>query len=234
MRVAVADDNRLFREGFALLLENLGVSVIAQASDGDEIVRIVENDVPDVVTLDIVMPPGDRGGLTAAERLHEKFPNIGILLLSGYDSTQFALRLFALDGAGGRGYLIKDRVTSPKTLGDTLKSIASGEVSIDPEIAKRLINPKRHKTALDDLTDREVGVLDLVAQGCSNRGIADRLRLSSKTVDRHVSNICQKFDIPDSESRTRRSVILLKYLQATHICDGRCGTPCQFGVFRHS
>lgn len=230
MRVAVADDNRLFREGLVLLLEKIGVNVIAQAADGEGIIRVVEEDVPDVVILDIVMPPGDRGGLAAAECLHEKHPDAGLLLLSGYDSTQFALRLFACDGAGGRGYLIKDRVTSPRTLRDTLRSIDSGAMSVDPEIAKRLINPKSHKSPLDDLSTREVEVLELVAQGCSNKDIAERLRLSPKTVDRHVSNICNKFDIPDSEEKTRRSLILLKYFQAMHICDARCATPCRFAV----
>lgn len=230
MRVAVADDNRLFREGLVLLLEKIGVLVTAQAADGDEIVPMIEDHAPDVLILDIVMPPGDCGGLTAAERVHERHPGVGLLLLSGYDSTQFALRLFACDGGGGRGYLIKDRVTCPKMLRDTLRSVASGAMSVDPDIARRLMNPKSHKSVLDDLTDREVQVLELVAQGSSNKGIAERLRLSSKTVDRHVSNICDKLAIPDNESNTRRSLILLKYFQAMHICDARCTTPCRFAT----
>lgn len=230
MRVAVADDNLLFREGLVLLLERIGVQVIAQAADGEEVVHIIERDVPDVVILDIVMPPGSYGGLSAAESLHEKYPNVGLLLLSGYDSTLFALRLFSCDGAGGRGYLIKDRVTCPNTLRDTLSSIASGAMSVDQEIAKRLLNPKSHRSVLDALTDREIEVLELVAQGSSNKGIAERLRLSTKTVDRHVSNICDKFDIPDNEANTRRSLILLKYFQATHVCDARCASPCRFAM----
>jgi DNA-binding NarL/FixJ family response regulator len=230
VRVAVADDNRLFREGLVLLLEKIGVRVAAQAADGQDIVHAVAKDAPDVVILDIVMPPGDYGGLIAAESLHQNHPDVGLLLLSGYDSTQFALRLFSCDGAGGRGYLIKDRVTCPNTLRDTLASIASGAMSVDPEIAKRLLNPKSHKSVLDGLTDREIEVLELVAQGSSNKGIAERLGLSTKTVDRHVSNICDKFDIPGNEANTRRSLILLKYFQATHVCDARCASPCRFAV----
>ncbi len=228
MRVAIADDNRLFREGLALLLESIGVRVTAQAATGDEIVQAVGDEAPDVIILDIAMPPGDYGGLHAAESLHRTHPDVGLLLLSGYDSTQFALRLFSCDGAGGRGYLIKDRVTCPNTLRDTLNSIAAGTMSVDPEIAKRLLNPKSHKSLLDDLTDREIEVLELVARGCSNKGIADRLGVSSKTVDRHVSNICDKFAIPGSEASSRRSLILLKYFQATHVCDARCASPCRF------
>lgn len=230
MRVAIADDSRLFREGLALLLESIGVRVTAQTATGEEIVQAVENEAPDVAILDIAMPPGDFGGLHAAESLHRTHPHVGLLLLSGYDSTRFALRLFSCDGAGGRGYLIKDRVTCPNTLRDTLSAIASGSMSVDPEIAKRLLNPKSHKSVLDGLTDRELEVLELVAQGCSNKGIADRLGLSSKTVDRHVSNICDKFDIPGSETNSRRSLILLKYFQATHVCDARCTSPCRFAV----
>jgi DNA-binding NarL/FixJ family response regulator len=103
-------------------------------------------------------------------------------------------------------------------------------MSVDPEIAKRPLNPKNHKPLLDNLTDQEIEVLELVAQGRSNKGIADRLRLSAKTVDRHISNICDKFDLPGSETSSRRSLILLKHFQATHVCDARCASPCRFAV----
>ncbi|WP_051385825.1 response regulator transcription factor [Actinokineospora inagensis] len=226
MRVAVADDIPLFREGLVLLLERFGVEVVAQACDGDAIVREVRDHKPSIVILDVMMPPGDYGGLTAAERIHAENPEIGLLLLSGFNSTQFALRLLACDGTGGRGYLIKDRVTDPTILRDVLKTIDDGGVSVDSEIVKRVMNPKYQRGILSALTSRELEILELVAQGLSNKGIAKQFKLSGKTVDRHVSNICDKLGICDDEENTRRSIIILKHFQANHLCDTRCESPC--------
>ncbi|GGS54092.1 response regulator transcription factor [Actinokineospora fastidiosa] len=230
MRVAVADDIPLFREGLVLLLERFGIEVVAQASDGDEILQKVRDHHPSTVILDVMMPPGEYGGLTAAERLHAEDPDIGLLLLSGFNSTRFALHLLACDGRGGRGYLIKDRVTDPAVLRDVLKAVNDGGVSVDSEIVKRVMNPKYRQGILSALTSRELEILNLVAQGLSNKGIAKRFGLSGKTVDRHVSNICDKLGICDDEQSTRRSIILLKYFQANHICDARCSSPCTFAT----
>lgn len=230
MRVAVADDIPLFREGLVLLLERFGIDVVAQASDGDEIIQKVKDHRPSIVILDVMMPPGDYGGLAAAERLHAENPEIGLLLLSGFNSTQFALRLLACEGSGGRGYVIKDRVTDPEVLRDALETINDGGVSVDSEIVKRVMNPKYQKGILAALTSRELEILRLVAQGLSNKGIAKKFELSGKTVDRHVSNICDKLGISDDEESTRRSIILLKYFQANHLCDARCDSPCTFAT----
>jgi DNA-binding NarL/FixJ family response regulator len=228
VRVALADDVPIVREMSAFYLESLGLSIVAQASNGDEIVRLVENAAPDVVILDIFMPPGELGGLVAAERLNQKYPHLGLLLLSAYESTQFALRLLACEGTGGKGYLVKDRFADRNMLLNTLKAVAAGDICIDPAIVKRLMSPKSRMGILDGLTAREMEVLTLVAQGDSNTGIAQRLDLSKKTIDRHVSNICTKLGVQDTETKTRKSLIILKYQQAMHFCDARCTTACRF------
>jgi DNA-binding NarL/FixJ family response regulator len=226
MRVAIADDGPLWRDCFGLLLERMGFEVIAQAIDGEQIIELAKKDVPDIAILDIAMPPGDDGGLIAAEHLRNNHPTLGLLLLSHYKSTQFALRLPVSD-TGGSGYLIKDHVENRNMLGEAIRRIAAGELVVDPDIVRRLVNRKHHSIASGSLSEQQKMVLELVACGYSNKGIANRLHLSTKTVDRHVSNILDKLGVPADEKINRRAFMILAYLRASHVCDSRCTSPCR-------
>lgn len=227
MRVAVADDITLFREAFSLLLEEMGFEVIAQAGDGNGIIEAVADDRPDVVILDIAMPPGDYGGLEAAERLRKEHPTMGLLLLSAYGSTRFALRLPTSE-TGGTGYLIKDHVEDRDVLEDAIRRVAAGKNVVDSEIVTRLVDRHRNRHTFEALTKRQAEVLELVARGLSNKGIAKELRLERKTVDRHVSDILDKLNIAAGQTINRRSLMVLAYFHASHICDSRCTKPCSF------
>jgi len=204
----------------------MGVTITAQAVDGIEIVEAVRSDVPDVVILDIAMPPGDCGGFVAAERLRGEYPNVGILFLSAYRSMEYADRFMRCSGNGGKGYLTKERIKDGDMLLDVLECIANGDTRVDSEIIRMLANPQRRRSLLSDLTDRQIEVLELAAQGLKNRAIADQLNLSEKTAAKHVSDILDKLNIPASATTHRRSLMLLTYLRANHVCDARCKTPC--------
>jgi len=215
MRVAVAEDGALFREGLGLLLQAAGHEVVGSVDHGDKLVALVATEPVDLAILDIRMPPEPDGGLTTAERLRTEHPDVGILLLSHYAETQYLLRVLEI-GAERIGYRLKERVAGVKVLADTLERIAAGEIVIEPVLAKRLVESRR--SAEDDplatLTDRETDVLRLMAEGRSNTGIASELFVSGKAVEKHIASIFIKLDLPgDASVHHRRVLAVLAYLR---------------------
>jgi len=214
VRVAVADDSTLFRHGLALLLRDTGVEVTIEARTGHELVARVAQDPPDVVILDIRMPPTFTDeGLVSAERLREAHPGLAILVLSTYAETPYAVRLLQ-NGPAGIGYLLKDRVADAGTLQDALSRLAEGESVIDPEIISKLVARERLTTELDRLTDRERDVLQLMAEGRSNNGIGQRLYLSPKTVEAHVAAVFTKLGLSAGSQDNRRVLAVLTWLRS--------------------
>jgi DNA-binding NarL/FixJ family response regulator len=214
VRVAVADDSALFREGLVMLLRAAGIEVSAQAGTAEEILAHVATDPPEVVILDIRMPPTFTDeGLVAAERIRRTYPHVGVLVLSTYAETPYAVRLLG-DGVGGAGYLLKDRVDDTAALHDALRRIAAGRLVLDEEIVTRLLAHRRRASVLESLTDRERAVLRHMAEGRSNQGIGALLQLAPKTVENHVANILAKLDMPASADDNRRVLAVLAWLRA--------------------
>jgi DNA-binding NarL/FixJ family response regulator len=214
VRVALADDSALFRRGLAKLLTDVEVEVIAEASDGAELIERVSADPPDVVVLDIRMPPTFTDeGLVTAEHLRQQHPEVGVLLLSTYAETPYAARLLA-EGSAGVGYLLKDQVDDTRTLLDALIRIAAGGCVIEADIVARLFNRQRTTNQLDRLTDRERDVLRLMAEGRSNLAIAQKLYLSQKTVEAHAAAIFTRLDLPVAADDNRRVLAVLTWLRA--------------------
>ena len=214
MRVALADDSALFRRGLALLLDQAGVEVAWQARDADETLTRLDRDPPDVVVVDIRMPPTfAEEGLAAAEQIRQRHPTVAILVLSTYAETHYAARLLAI-GPRAVGYLLKDRVDDTTALCDALQRLHQGEAVVDPEIVARLVTRPRRDTALAQFSDRERIVLALLAEGRSNAGIAQRLFLSPKTVEAHVNAVFTKLGLPASGDDNRRVLAVLSYLRA--------------------
>jgi len=217
MRVALADDSALFRRGLAMLLSAAGVEVVAEARTGVELVERVAVDPPDVVVLDIRMPPTFTDeGLATAEQLRTRHPGIGVLVLSTYAETPYAVRLLGSDSRG-LGYLLKDRVDNAETLRDALVRLIAGESVIDPEIIARLLARQRTASTLRQLTGRERDVLRLMAEGRSNAGIGQKLCLSPKTVESHVASLFTKLRLPAAADDNRRVLAVLTWLRATGV-----------------
>ncbi|MEV6630423.1 response regulator transcription factor [Actinoplanes sp. NPDC051470] len=215
MRVALADDSRLFRDGLAGLLAATGVEVTACVGDGRALLAAVETDPPDAVVLDIRMPPSFTDeGLRVAAELRARHPAVGILVLSTYAEWSFATHLLGLTG-GGAGYLVKDRVEDVDALRDALTRVAKGEPVVDPEIVVELVRERRRadQSGLDRLGDREREVLTLMAEGRSNTGIARRLHLSAKSVETYVSSIFTKLNLPPAPDDNRRVQAVLTWLR---------------------
>jgi DNA-binding NarL/FixJ family response regulator len=217
MRVAIADDCPIYRNGLASHLSNAGFDVSASVGSADEICQLFDQEALDAVILDIAMPPYPDGGLLAAERLRKLSAEIGILILSVHAETNYALRLLREDPRG-KGYLIKDRVaTNVNLINDALIRISAGESAVDSEIIKRLTNVKRDHPdhgICGMLSPRELEVLRLVAEGRSNENIGSYLHISPKTVDNHVYNIFGKLQLDSSKARDRRVVLVLEYLRS--------------------
>jgi DNA-binding NarL/FixJ family response regulator len=213
MRVVVADDAMLIREGLTRLLRDAGVTVVGKASDAGELLRHVALGQPDVAVVDIRMPPDhSEEGLVAAERIRAEHPTVGVLLLSQYVNARYAMRLLE-EHPGRIGYLLKERVSDIAVLTDALRRIAEGECVIDPTIVAQLVSKPRADSALNVLSPREREVLALIAEGHSNPGIAARLVLSTKTVESHVHQIFAKLDLPESRDQDRRVLAVLKFLR---------------------
>jgi DNA-binding NarL/FixJ family response regulator len=212
MRVTVADDSALFRSGLVRLLQEAGVTVIGEAHDGVELVKLVSVDQPDVVIVDIRMPPtGTDEGLIAARDIHVRWPDIGVLVLSTYVDTDFATEL--ITGAQrGVGYLLKDRVQDADELLDALRRLERGGSVLDPEVVARLIGRRRTEGPLDQLSDREREILGLMAQGRSNQAISERLHVSERTVESHVGSIFSKLGFEPTTDDHRRVMAVLLYL----------------------
>jgi DNA-binding NarL/FixJ family response regulator len=214
MRVVVADDSMLIREGLTTLLRQAGVTVVGKASNADELLRSVALSHPDVAVVDVRMPPGHSDeGVVAAERIRDEHPNVGVLLLSHYVDSRYAARLLA-EHPGRLGYLLKERVSDMAVLIDALERIADGECVIDPTIVAGLVKRPRPAQALAVLSNRERQVLALMAEGHSNQGIAEQLVLSGKTVESHVRQIFAKLDLPDTSDQHRRVLAVLRFLRS--------------------
>lgn len=221
MRVAIAEDGALFREGLVMLLNAAGHEVVGCVSGGDELVDLLAGgDIgADVAVLDIRMPPEPDGGLWTAERLREQHPALGLLLLSHYAETHYLMRILEI-GTDRIGYRLKEKIASVDVLSDTLSRIHDGEIVIEPILAKRLVErPRgREEKNLSSLTEREEDVLKLMAEGRSNNGIAGQLFVSPKAVEKHVSNIFSKLGLaPDTSADHRRVLAVLTYLRARQI-----------------
>jgi DNA-binding NarL/FixJ family response regulator len=213
LRVILADDSVLVREGIARLLVEAGFDVVAQAGDADVLLAATREHRPDVVVVDIRMPPTHTDeGLRAAEAIRaEHRTAVGILVLSQHVEPSFALRLLS-DGAGGVGYLLKDRVRDLEDFADAVRRIGKGGSVIDPAIAATLVG-RRARVPLDDLTAREREVLTLMAEGRSNQAIADRLDMARKTVEAHVANIFSKLELVPASDDHRRVLAVLAHLR---------------------
>jgi DNA-binding NarL/FixJ family response regulator len=214
MRVIVADDSVLFREGLARLLTDAGAEVIGQAGDAIGLRRLVEADQPNLVIVDVRMPPGQTvEGLEAASDIRARYPEIGVLVLSNHVETHHAIGLLG-GGAQGVGYLLKDRVASVDRFLDDARRVADGGSVIDPDVVGRLLERRRARGPLDDLTPREREVLGLMAEGRSNRAIAEALMLSEKTVDTHIAAIFGKLALEPAADDHRRVLAVLAFLQS--------------------
>jgi DNA-binding NarL/FixJ family response regulator len=213
MRVVIADDSLLIREGVATLLAEAGFEVVGHAADADELLAEVAAKEPDVAVVDIRMPPTHTDeGLRAALELRARRPQLGVLVLSQYARPSYAIDLLA-DDARGVGYLLKDRVSDVDALSDALRRIAEGGSVLDPTVVSALVSRSRAEhDPLDDLTEREQEVLALMAEGRSNRAIAERLYVTERTVEKHVKSILMKLGIPPRDDDNRRVLAVLAYL----------------------
>jgi DNA-binding NarL/FixJ family response regulator len=214
VRVILADDEALLREGLARLLTEAGFEVIGTARDAEGLMRLVEARRPDLAITDIKMPPTHTDeGLVAAQELRRRFPQVGVLVLSHYLESRYAMSLVE-ELPERSGYLLKDRVSEIGSLTDALRRIAEGECVIDPTIVARLVTHRRNVGPLAALSEREREVLALMAEGHSNSGICQRLFLSPKTLEGHVGSIFRKLDIGAAPAYHRRVVAVLTFLRA--------------------
>jgi DNA-binding NarL/FixJ family response regulator len=213
VRLVVADDALLFREGLVRVLEDGGFRVVAQTSEATGLPEIVSSRGPEVVIVDIRMPPTHTiEGLEAAKRIHTEHPDIGVMVLSQFVETHHALDLLA-GGSGGVGYLLKDRVRDLRDFFAAIRRVGSGESAIDPEVVTRLLERRRAHDPLAELTERERDVLALMAEGRSNQGIGERLFLSPKTVETHVHRIFSKLNLLPAPEDHRRVLAVLAFLR---------------------
>jgi len=215
VRVVVADDSMLTREGIVRLLRDAGIEVVAEAEDADALLRHVGSARPDVAIVDIRMPPTHTDeGLVAVRAIRADHPEVGALLLSQYVEPSYAMRL--LEEQPERvGYLLKDRVLDIAVVVDALRRIADGETVIDSTIVSRLLGRRRRADPVGRLTEREREVLGLIAEGMSNKAIAARLFVTERTVEAHVTQIFQKLELPESADQHRRVLAVLAFLRAT-------------------
>jgi DNA-binding NarL/FixJ family response regulator len=214
VRVVVAEDTMLTREGIVRLLDEAGIEVVAQAEDADTLMRHVRLERPDAAIVDIRMPPTHTDeGLRAAQSIRTEHADVGVLLLSHYVEPSYALRLIE-DHPERIGYLLKERVFDVALLVDALRRITDGESVIDPTIVSRLVGRRRRQDPLGELTEREREVLGLVAEGLSNRAIAARLFITERTVEQHVKQILQKLRLEVNPESHRRVLAVLAYLQS--------------------
>jgi DNA-binding NarL/FixJ family response regulator len=214
LRLVVADDSILLREGIARLLVEAGFDVVAQVGNADHLLAAVREHKPDLAITDIRMPPTHTDeGLRAAEAIRSEHGGaVAVLVLSQYVETAFALRLVA-NGEGGIGYLLKDRVEDLEDFSDAVRRLARGGSVIDPAVVAQLVGRRRAKVPLDDLTEREREVLALVAEGRSNQAICDRLFLAPKTVEAHIANIFSKLELLPAPDDHRRVLAVLAHLR---------------------
>jgi DNA-binding NarL/FixJ family response regulator len=214
MRVVVADDVMLTREGIVRLLEEAGIEVVAQAEDAQSLLRRVRATEPDAVIVDIRMPPTHTDeGLVAASMIRTELPDVAVLILSQYIEPSYAMRLLE-EHPERVGYLLKERVFDVALLVDALRRLEDGETVIDPTIVSRLVGRRCRQDPLEELTPRERETLALVAEGLSNKAIAARLVVTERTVEAHVKQIFMKLNLDASPDSHRRVLAVLAYLRA--------------------
>ena len=213
MRVAVADDALILREGLARLLTEAGFEVVGLAGDADELFALVERHRPDVAIIDIRMPPTHTDeGLRAAKVVRERWPQTGVLVLSQHVRASYALELLS-DGSDGIGYLLKERVSDLAELSSSVERVGHGGSVLDPAVVEQLVGrPRRRDDALEHLTHRERDVLALTAEGRSNKAIAERLVVTEHTVEKHVKSILGRLRLRQSPDDHRRVLAVLTYL----------------------
>jgi DNA-binding NarL/FixJ family response regulator len=219
MRVAIAEDSVLLREGIAGLLGDEGFEVVARCGDADELLRKLSSHEIDVVIVDIRLPPTHSDeGLRAAIEIRERYPGIGVLVLSQYVEVGLAMKLLA-DSAEGVGYLLKDRISEAADFVASVRRVAEGGSAVDPIIVSTLLSKRRRDDPIERLTPREREVLELIARGSSNQGIADELVITVRAVEKYVSSIFSKLDLPSTGTESRRVLAVLLVL-GDHL-DGR-------------
>jgi DNA-binding NarL/FixJ family response regulator len=213
MRVVLADDSVLLREGIARLLEEAGFEVVGQAGTADELMLKVRSYSPAVALVDIRMPPTHTDeGLRAAREIREKYPDTGVLVLSQYVEADYALDLLA-DSAEGVGYLLKDRVSDIAEFAGAVRRVGEGGTALDPEVVAQLVGRRRKDDPLADLTPREKEVLEAMAEGRSNQAIGERLFITQRAVEKHVTSIFTKLRLPADAGDHRRVLAVLAYLR---------------------
>jgi DNA-binding NarL/FixJ family response regulator len=214
VRVAIADDSLLLREGVARLLREAGMDVVAECGDADELLLHIRSHPIDVAILDIRLPPTHSDeGLRAALEIRSAHPGVGVLVLSQYVELGLAMKLLA-DSADGAGYLLKDRISDVEEFVAAVRRVAAGGSAIDPSIVSTLLSRRRDEDPLEQLTPREREVLDLMAQGNSNQGIADKLVITLRAVEKYVSSIFTKLGLPSTGSESRRVLAVLLFLRS--------------------
>jgi DNA-binding NarL/FixJ family response regulator len=214
VRVVIADDSLLVREGIASLLRRANVDVVGEADDGVQLVQLVDELEPDVAIVDVRMPPTHtEEGLEAARAIRDRHPRTGILILSSHVEVGLAMRAL-VESPAGLGYLLKERVTDVTEFASTLRHVAAGGSALDPQIVSRLLADPRRDGPLSTLTPRETEVLELVAEGRSNKAIAERLEVSQRAVVKHVTAIFEKLELPPGEDDHRRILAVLTYLRS--------------------
>jgi DNA-binding NarL/FixJ family response regulator len=214
VRVVIGEDQALLRQGIVRLLEDAGFEVVAQAADAVDLLRKVGAHKPDVAIVDVQMPPGNTDdGLRAAIEIRSRQPDVGVLVLSQFADERYALDLIG-DSAAGVGYLLKDRVADFAGFADAVTRVGSGGSALDPTVVSRMLGRRRRDDPLDALTPREREVLELMAGGRSNRGIADALVVTQHAVEKHITGIFSKLDVPEAPEDHRRVLAVLAFLRA--------------------
>ncbi|PKV98504.1 LuxR family two component transcriptional regulator [Nocardia fluminea] len=210
LRVVIAEDSAILRDGLAGLLTDRGHEVVAMVGDATSLSEVVDAHRPDVAVVDVRMPPSFTDeGLLAAIELRRKYPDTGVLVFSQWIETRYATELLAA-GAGGVGYLLKDRVADVGDFVDALHRVATGGTALDPEVVSQLMGASRQQDSLARLTPREREVLELMAQGLTNNAIATSLTVTERAVEKHIGNIFTKLDLPPSDTRHRRVLAVLR------------------------
>jgi DNA-binding NarL/FixJ family response regulator len=214
LRIAVAEDSLLVREGLTRLLRDAGIDVVGEAGSVSELLAVVEREQPDAALIDIRLPPTfSNEGLSAAAEIRSRFPRVALLVLSQYVDAEYAVRL--LEGNDRRvGYLLKDHILQATQLTDAIRRVVEGGVVVDPSLVAQLLERRRRHDPLEHLTPREREVLSLIAEGLTDRGIAERLYITSKTVETHIRHIFTKLDLAGSALDNKRVLAVLTYLRA--------------------
>jgi DNA-binding NarL/FixJ family response regulator len=214
MRIVIAEDSVLLREGLIRLLVDAGEEVVGTAGDAEEAMAVIEATRPDIVVMDVRMPPSHTDeGLRAAIAARARWPEIAVLVLSQWVEERYATELLA-GSTTGVGYLLKDRVADVRDFVEAVRRVGAGGTALDPDVVSQLLATSRHRSPLEALTPRETEVLSLMAEGRSNRAIAEALVVSDGAVEKHVSNIFMKLDLPIADTDHRRVLAVLRYLEA--------------------